>query len=107
MVCHNRSNYDYHFIIKILAKEFEVESNCLGENTDKYKTSSVLMTKEVKRTDKIEKKIQKPYLKNQDLLIVQDLWQVQCQTLSIILLEEFIKLNAIMDMIIKNAKHVV
>ena len=59
------------------------------------------MTKEVKRTDKIEKKIQKPYLKNQDLLIVQDLWQVQCQTLSIILLEEFIKLNAIMDMIIK------
>ena len=65
------------------------------------------MTKEVKRTDKIEKKIQKPYLKNQDLLIVQDLWQVQCQTLSIILLEEFIKLNAIMDMIIKNAKHVV
>ena len=65
------------------------------------------MTKEVKRTDKIEKKIQKPYLKNQDLLIVQDLWQVQCQTLSIILLEEFIKLNAIMYMIIKNAKHVV
>ena len=59
------------------------------------------MIKEVKRTDKIEKKIQKPYLKNQDLLIVQDLWQVQCQTLSIILLEEFIKLNAIMDMIIK------
>ena len=33
MVFHNRSNYDYHFIIKELAREFEGEFNCLGENT--------------------------------------------------------------------------
>ena len=29
---HNESNNDYHFIIKVLAKEFGVEFNCLGEN---------------------------------------------------------------------------
>ena len=30
---HNESNYDYYFIIKELAKEFEGEFNSLGENT--------------------------------------------------------------------------
>ena len=29
---HNRSNYDYDFIIKQLAKELK-KINCLGENT--------------------------------------------------------------------------
>ena len=32
---HNGSNYDYHFIIKDLAKEFEEEFECLGENKEK------------------------------------------------------------------------
>ena len=32
------SNYDYHFIIKELAKEFEGKFECFGENTEKYKT---------------------------------------------------------------------
>ena len=32
---HNGSNYDYHFIIKELVKEFEGE-----KNTDKYKIFS-------------------------------------------------------------------
>ena len=32
------SNYDYHFIIKELAKEFEGKIECFGENTEKYKT---------------------------------------------------------------------
>ena len=27
----------YQFIIKVLEKNFEGESSCLGENTDKYK----------------------------------------------------------------------
>ena len=31
---HNRSNYDYHFIIKELAEEFEKQFTCLGENTE-------------------------------------------------------------------------
>ena len=30
-----------HFIIKQLAKEFEVQFKCLGENTEKYITFSV------------------------------------------------------------------
>ena len=32
---HNGSTYDYHFIIKDLAEEFEGEFECLGENTEK------------------------------------------------------------------------
>ena len=59
MVFHNKLNYDYHFIIKQLAKEFQIEFNCLGENTEKYKTFSVPITKEVKRIDKNGEKITK------------------------------------------------
>ena len=32
----NGSVYDYHFIIKYLAREFKGNSECLGENTEKY-----------------------------------------------------------------------
>ena len=32
----NGSSYDYHFIIKELAKEFKTKFTCLGENTEKY-----------------------------------------------------------------------
>ena len=35
---HNRSNYDYHFIIKELAKKSEEQFGHLGENTEKRKT---------------------------------------------------------------------
>ena len=35
IVLHNESNYDYHFIIKDLANEFEEQFECLGENTEK------------------------------------------------------------------------
>ena len=35
---HNSSNYDYHFIIKELENESERQFECLGENTEKYKT---------------------------------------------------------------------
>ena len=52
VVFRNGSNYVYHFIIKELKKEFEGEFNCLGENTEKYKTFSVPITKEVKRMNK-------------------------------------------------------
>ena len=51
----------------------------------------------------MEKKLQKPYLINYNLLIAQDLWQAHYQILLIILLKKFIKLNANIDMIIKNA----
>ena len=51
VVFHDRLNHDYHFIIKQVAKEFEVEFNSLGDNTKKYKTFSVPVTKKVKRVD--------------------------------------------------------
>ena len=46
VVFHNGSTYDYHFIIKRLAKEFKGNFKCLGENTEKYITFSVNIKKE-------------------------------------------------------------
>ena len=51
-VFHNSSNYDYYFIIKGLANEFEKKFESLGENTEKYKTYSVPIEKEVIKIDK-------------------------------------------------------
>ena len=51
-VFHNGSTYDYHFIIKELAKEFEKQFECLGETTEKYITFSVEINKEIIKTDK-------------------------------------------------------
>ena len=52
VVFHNGLNYDYHFIIKELANEFEGQFECLGENIEKYKTLSILIEKELKNIDK-------------------------------------------------------
>ena len=46
VVFHNGSTYDYHFIIKQLAREFKGYFHCLGENTEKYITFSVPIKKE-------------------------------------------------------------
>ena len=34
VILHNSSTYDYHFIIKQLAKEFEEQFKCLGEKKE-------------------------------------------------------------------------
>ena len=47
IVFHNDSTYDYHFIINKLAKEFDGQLECLGENTEKYITFSVPVSKEL------------------------------------------------------------
>ena len=52
IVFHNGPTYDYHFIIKQLAKEFRGNFDCIGENTEKYITFSVPVKKEVKN-DKV------------------------------------------------------
>ena len=52
VVFHNGSTYDYHFIIKELAEEFEGELEYLGENTEKYITFSVSIKKEITKKDK-------------------------------------------------------
>ena len=46
LIFHNGSAYDYHFVIKKLAKEFKGDFECLGENTEKYITFSVPLKKE-------------------------------------------------------------
>ena len=51
VVFHNGSTYDYHFIIKELVKEFEGNFECLGENTEKYITFSVLIKKKIDNKD--------------------------------------------------------
>ena len=52
VVFHNSSNFDYHFIIKELANEFEGKFECLVENIEKYKNFSVPIEKEVTNIDK-------------------------------------------------------
>ena len=47
VVVHDGSTYNYHFIIKELAQEFERQFECLGENTEKYITFSVPIKKEL------------------------------------------------------------
>ena len=46
VVFHNGSTYDYHFIIKQLARKFKGNFECLGENTEKYITFSAPIKKE-------------------------------------------------------------
>ena len=53
IVFHNGSTYDYHFLIKELVNEFDGNSECLGENTEKYITFSVPIKKEIRNKDKI------------------------------------------------------
>ena len=48
---HNGSTYDYHFIIRELAKEFKGNCECLGENTEKYITFSVPIKKKIDNKD--------------------------------------------------------
>ena len=52
----------------------------------------------------MEKKLKKIYLTYYNLSIAQGVWQAHYQILSIIFLQEFIKLNDNSDMMIKNVK---
>ena len=47
VIFHNGSAYDYHFIIREVASEFEGNFECLGENTEKYITFSVPIKKRI------------------------------------------------------------
>ena len=55
VIFHNGSNYDYHFIVKELANEFERQFECLGENKEKYKTITFPIKKETTKIDKDRK----------------------------------------------------
>ena len=67
---YNGLNYDYSFILKGLAEEFEKKFSCLVENTQKYKSLSVLIEREVKRIDRFREKITKTISCRLKLLIV-------------------------------------
>ena len=62
VVFHNSSNYDFHFIIKELANQYEEKFECLWQITEKYKTFSVPIEKEVAKKIKIAIKLLVPYL---------------------------------------------
>ena len=51
VVFHNGSTYDYHFIITELVKEFKVNLECLGENTEKYITFSMPIKRKIENKD--------------------------------------------------------
>ena len=54
---HNGNTYDYYFIIKQLAKEFDDQFKCLGENTEKYITFSVPIKKKLDNGKTIKYKL--------------------------------------------------
>ena len=85
---HNGSTYDYHFIIKNLAEEFEGEFECLGENTEKYITFSVPIKKEITKKDKI---VEISYKIN--FMIAIDFCQHRYQNLLIICQKVFIMMS--------------
>ena len=73
--------YDYHFIIKELAKEFE----CITENAEKYITFSVPIKKELDNDKTITYKLK---------LKTLDLCQAHYQVLFIIYLKGFTVISA-------------
>ena len=52
IVFHNGSNYDFHLIIKHLAKHFNGPFSCLGENSEKYITFSICTLKKTSNNKK-------------------------------------------------------
>ena len=58
LVFYNGSTYDYHFIIKQLAKEFDGQIECLGQDTEKYITFSVPINKELDNSKTITYKLE-------------------------------------------------
>ena len=52
VVFHNGSRYDFHLVIKQLAKDFDGPFNCLGENTEKYITFSIFHFKKKSQINK-------------------------------------------------------
>ena len=78
---HKGSNYDYHFIIKVLAEEFEKQFTCVGEKTEIYITFTVSIEKEVKKTNKNEERITKNISYRLQFIDIASLWQAPYQTL--------------------------
>ena len=90
-----------------LIEEFTGQFTCLGENTEKkYTTFAVPIAKKVTRIDKNGKEVTKAISYRQKFIDGADFWLAYYQILLIILLDECIKLNLNMDMIMKDVKRV-
>ena len=87
VVFHNRSNLDYHFIVKEWTNEFKAKLNCLRKNTEKYIKFSVPTEKESKRIGKHSEENVKIYLTSYNWLTAEAHYQI----LSTISLKEIIK----------------
>ena len=87
---------------KELANEFKGQFECLWENTEKYKTFSVPLEKEIRKVDKDGNEDVKTISYKKNLLIVQDLWQVHYQTFLIILQTKFTKFNVKIEIFFLN-----
>ena len=92
LVFHNGSFYDYHFITKKLAEEYEEEFECLGGNTEKYITFSVPIKKQTTKKDKNgNDKITKiSYIRSYHKFIYSYSFQHRYQILLVIYLKGFI-----------------
>ena len=100
-VFHNKSNYDYHGIIKELAEEFKKQFTGLLEKYWKiYNLYIFNRTRNYKNWGEIATNIS--YILQ--LLIAHYLWQAHYQILSTIFLKEFTKLNVKTDMKMKIVK---
>ena len=89
VVFNNGSSYEYHFIIKELAKEFMVQFECFGEYSEKYKIFSVPIEKEIKKVDKdLNENIVTISYKIK-FIIAQNLWQFHYQILLLTSQKEF------------------
>ena len=75
IVCHNGSNYDYYFFVKVLPEEFKKEFTCLGENTEKCITVIVPIEKEVTRIDENAEEIPKNISYILQFIEGTNLWQ--------------------------------
>ena len=104
IVFYNSSNYDYHFIIKELANEFEGQFECLGENKGKHKTFSVPIKKEITKINKDGNKSVVSISYKTKFIDSARFMQLHYQTLLIILQKKFIKINVKIVIVFLNMK---
>ena len=108
VVFHNGSSYDYHFLIKELANEFEVQFECLGESKEKYKTFSVLIKEEITKINKDGgESIETISYKIKFIDSICNLWEHHCQNLLIISRREFIKLSVKIVVVFSNMLRII
>ena len=79
-VLHNGSTYDYHFIINLLAKEFDGQLECLGGNAEKHITFSVPISKKLDNGKTIMYKLEFidsfRFMSNKSSDLVDNLFQI-------------------------------